>query len=216
VLELPFSADRRAPLRVLCLGAHSDDLEIGCGGTILRLVDAYPNASFRWIVLSAAGERQAEALAGAACFLAGAGAREVVVQTFRESFFPFAGERIKELFEGLKVGAAPDLVLTHYRHDLHQDHKLVSDLTWNTFRQSLILEYEVPKWDGDLGAPNCFVRLPAALVERKIRAICDTFSSQRGKAWFTPDTFRALMRLRGIEANAQFAEAFYARKVAVG
>lgn len=216
MLELPFGRDAGAPLRILCLGAHSDDIEIGCGGTILRLVRLYPAAAFRWIVLSAAGaEREGEAWAGAARFLAGAAEQAVVVRSFREGFFPFAGAALKEYFEEIKAEPDPDVIFTHYRSDRHQDHRLVGDLTWNTFRRSLILEYEIPKWDGDLGAPNGYVRLPEDVVEEKVRAICDTFASQRAKHWFTADTFRALMRLRGVEANARFAEAFYARKLAL-
>ena len=216
MIELPLQRDPDAPLKVLCLGAHSDDIEIGCGGTILRLTTLYPKASFHWIVFSAeSDERNGEALVGAGRFLAGAGRKDVVVKRFRESFFPHAGEEIKEYFEALKSAVVPDLVFTHFRFDLHQDHKVISDLTWNTFRGSLILEYEIPKWDGDLGAPNCFVRLTEEILERKIGAICETFASQRAKAWFTADTFRALARLRGIEANAQYAEAFYARKFVV-
>lgn len=214
MLELPLSRDPRAPLQILCLGAHSDDIEIGCGGTLLRLTRSYPAAAVRWIVFSAAGDaRREEALAGASRVLADAADQKVVVERFRESFFPFAGEQIKTYFEQLKSGAAPDVIFTHSRFDLHQDHKLLSDLTWNTFRSSLILEYEIPKWDGDLGTPNCYVRLPDEIVEEKIRLICETFTSQRTKPWFTADTFRALMRLRGVEANARFAEAFYARKL---
>ncbi|MFI5366014.1 MAG: PIG-L deacetylase family protein [Candidatus Binatia bacterium] len=217
VIELSLRRDPNAPLRILCLGAHSDDIEIGCGGTILRLTGLYPAASVHWIVLSADGEaRRDEALAGAGRFLERAAEQRVDVKQFRESFFPYAGERIKEYFESIKSGPDPDVIFTHYRNDLHQDHKLVSDLTWNTFRRSLILEYEIPKWDGDLGAPSCYVRLAEDIVERKIQCICETFASQRTKPWFTADTFRALMRLRGIEANTLFAEAFYARKLAVG
>jgi LmbE family N-acetylglucosaminyl deacetylase len=217
VIELPVLRDPQAPITILCLGAHSDDIEIGCGGTILRLTSLYQAASVHWIVFSSDGNgRRDEALTGANRFLERAASKQVVVQRFRESFFPYAGEQIKEYFEEIKAGVLPDLVFTHYRLDLHQDHKLISDLTWNTFRRALILEYEIPKWDGDLGRPNCYVRLPEDVVERKVRSICEIFASQRAKPWFTPDTFRSLMRLRGVEANAQFAEAFYARKLALG
>jgi LmbE family N-acetylglucosaminyl deacetylase len=213
VLELSLGTAASEGLRVLCLGAHSDDLEIGCGGTMLRLLAARPASAVRWIVLSAAGDREREARAGAEYFLAGAADTTVAVQQFRDGFFPFAGEAIKEYLESLKAAGEPDLVFTHYREDRHQDHKLLSDLTWQTFRRSLILEYEIPKWDGDLGVPNAFVTLSDALVERKIRAIIETFASQRTRPWFSDATFRSLMRLRGVEANAAFAEAFYARKL---
>jgi LmbE family N-acetylglucosaminyl deacetylase len=217
MIELPLRRDPSTPIEVLCLGAHGDDIEIGCGGTILRLTDAYPAASFRWVVFSGGDtERRAETLAGANLFLARAAAKHIVVEQFRESFFPYAGASIKEHFEQLKSGAVPDLVFTHYRFDLHQDHKLISDLTWNTFRSSLILEYEIPKWDGDLGTPNCYARLSEDIAERKIDSICATFRSQSAKHWFGADSFRALMRLRGIEANARYAEAFHARKLTLG
>jgi LmbE family N-acetylglucosaminyl deacetylase len=215
MLDLLLRRDARQPLQILCLGAHSDDIEIGCGGTILQLIRAYPAAQVRWVVLSAEDGRRDEALAGAARFLVGAAKSDVVVADFRAAFFPFDGDSIKEYVAQLRSGPDPDLIFTHYRLDRHQDHKLLSDLTWNIFRRSLILEYEIPKWDGDLGTPNCYVRLPDGVVEEKIRAICETFVSQRAKHWFTPDTFRALMRLRGVEANAPFAEAFYAHKLAL-
>ena len=215
--ELVLERDPHAPLNVLCLGAHSDDIEIGCGGTILRLTHRYEALSFRWVVFSSDGDgRRDEAIAGARLFLGRAAAKRVQIECFRENFFPFAGERIKERFEEIKSDFAPDLVFAHYRHDLHQDHRTIAELTWSTFRRSLILEYEIPKWDGDLGSPNCYVRIPEDLVELKIRSICDTFKTQSAKQWFTPDTFRALMRLRGIESNADFAEGFYARKLVVG
>jgi LmbE family N-acetylglucosaminyl deacetylase len=217
MLELALGHDPRAPLRILCLGAHSDDIEIGCGGALLHLLRHYPAASVRWVVFSAADDqRRDEALTGASRFLAGAAAREVRIERFRESFFPFAGEQIKECIEGLAAAPPPDLIFTHYRGDLHQDHRLLGELTWTAFRRSLILEYEIPKWDGDLGSPNCYVRLPPDIVEEKVLALSETFVSQRAKHWFTPETFRALMRLRGVEANAPFAEGFYARKLAIG
>jgi LmbE family N-acetylglucosaminyl deacetylase len=217
VRELPIQRDPQAPINLLCLGAHSDDIEIGCGATLLRLTELYRAATVRWIVFSAADDRRRdEAVAGANAFLARAADKDIVVKTFRNGFFPAAGEAIKEYFEAIKSGPDPDLIFTHYRHDLHQDHKLLSDLTWNTFRRSLILEYEVPKWDGDLGTPNCYVPVSDEIAEQKVRTICDVFASQRSKPWFTADTFRALMRLRGVESNARFAEAFYARKLALG
>jgi len=216
VLTLPWSRDPQQPLEILCLGAHSDDIEIGCGGTILHLTESYPAASVTWVVFSAAGVRRQEALAGADLFLQRAGEKRVVAHQFRESFFPYVGERIKESFEELKAGLEPDVVFTHFRDDLHQDHRVVSELTWNTFRSSLILEYEIPKWDGDLGKPNCYVPLSRVIVERKVDGLCKIFQSQSSKRWFSADTFRALMRLRGVESNAEFAEAFHARKLVIG
>ena len=218
MLELILKRDPQSALDVLCLGAHSDDIEIGCGGTILRLMRLYENASFTWVVCSSGADetREKEGIAGANLFLADAKQKRIIVERFRESFFPFAGEAIKETFERLKATVRPDLIFTHYRHDRHQDHRTIGDLTWNTFRGSLLLEYAIPKWDGDLGTPNCYVRIPDDLADRKVRSICETFASQRDKAWFTPDTFYGLMRLRGVESNAGFAEAFHARKLVLG
>ena len=200
---------------VLCLGAHSDDIEIGCGGTILKLARASTGLNVMWVVFSAASARASEAERSAATFLSGARRRKVVLKRFRASFFPYQGERVKKYFGQLKHSFQPDLVFTHYRHDLHQDHRTVSDLTWNTFRDHLILEYEVPKYDGDLGAPNVFVRLSEDLCRRKADYLCRFFQTQGNKHWFTKDTFLSLMRLRGIEcaSSTKYAEAFYCRKL---
>jgi LmbE family N-acetylglucosaminyl deacetylase len=217
MIELPLRRDPNTPLEILCLGAHSDDIEIGCGGTVLKLATSYPATVFRWVVFSCGDETRAnEARKGADLFLARVTKKRIDVEWFRESFFPYSGAPIKEYFEMIKSGPVPDLVFTHYRFDLHQDHKLISDLTWNTFRDSLILEYEIPKWDGDLGTPNCYVALGEDIVERKIASICDAFPSQAAKQWFGAETFRALMRLRGVEANTRYAEAFHARKLSLG
>jgi len=202
------------PLRVLCLGAHSDDLEIGCGGTMLWLARRYAPLSVDWVVLGADDAvRRAEAEAGAGAILAGAAERHVRIERFRDGFFPFVGAEIKEYFAALARDVAPDLVLTHQRHDLHQDHRLVAELTWQTFRRALVLEYEIPKWDGDLGAPSVYVPLPEDVVEAKLRILTATFASQRTKQWFDPETFRGLLRIRGVEAGAPYAEAFYGRKL---
>jgi LmbE family N-acetylglucosaminyl deacetylase len=212
-LELGFEGDR--PPRILCLGAHADDIEIGCGGTVLELVERYPAASFTWVVLSAGGERRREAAESADRFLAGAGAKAVVLRDFRDGFFPYCGAEIKGFFEELKAGPSPDLILTHHRGDLHQDHRLVCELTWNTFREHLILEYEIPKYDGDLGAPNAFVALAKRSCERKASYLLEHYASQRAKAWFSEETFLAVLRLRGIESRSGsgYAEGFYARKL---
>jgi LmbE family N-acetylglucosaminyl deacetylase len=202
-------------LEILCLGAHADDIEIGCGGTVLRLVDQFPTARFRWVVLSADDERTGEAERSAARFLAGAGKQDVRVERFRESYFPWLGADIKDYFGALRAEVDPDLILTHHRHDRHQDHRLVAELTWNTWRDHLILEYEIPKYEGDLGTPNVFVTLDEVTARRKIDGIIDGFPSQRKRAWFDADTFRAVLRLRGVESNApgRFAEAFHGSKV---
>lgn len=208
---------RDAPFRVLCLGAHADDIEIGCGGTLLKLAAARPQAAFHWVVFSADGEREQEARRGASLFLRGTCRHEVVVKQFRDGFFPYVGGEIKEYFEELKRQIVPDVIFTHYRGDRHQDHRVISELTWNTFRDHLILEYEIPKYDGDLGSPNCYVRLDDATSRLKTEYLVAAFTSQMGRRWFSADTFRGLMRVRGIEAGAPagYAEAFYAHKLAL-
>ncbi len=202
---------------VLCLGAHADDIEIGCGGTVLRLIEEHPGLEVRWVVFSGRGKRREEALESARAFTQGAARRRVIIEAFEDGFFPYRGEAIKRAFEGLKAKMDPDLVLTHHRDDLHQDHRLVSDLTWNTFRDHLVWEYEVPKYDGDLGMPNLYVALGEELAMRKVRDICRIFRTQAKKHWFSDDTFIGLMRLRGIECGpgTRHAEAFYARKLVV-
>jgi LmbE family N-acetylglucosaminyl deacetylase len=201
--------------RILCLGAHSDDIEIGCGGTILALLDQFAEVSVRWVVFSSDETRAQEARKSADAFLARAASRTVIVRDHRDGFFPFLGARIKEEFEALKRDFDPDLVFTHYRDDRHQDHRLVSDLTWNTFRDHLVLEYEIPKYDGDLGTPNLFVPIDEDICSRKVRNLVEHFRSQGGKRWFDEQTFLSLMRIRGMEANSptRYAEAFYCRKV---
>jgi LmbE family N-acetylglucosaminyl deacetylase len=207
VLKLGLPGGR---LRVLAIGSHADDIEIGCGGTLLRLARE-SELDLHWVVLSATGERADEARASAEAFGA-----EPDVQGFRDAFFRY-GPEVKEFFEELKGRFEPDLVLTHHGADRHQDHRLVSELTWNTFRDHLILEYEIPKYDGDLGAPNVFFELGEEAARRKVELLLESFPSQRGKRWFTEDLFLGLMRIRGMECNSPsgLAEAFYARKLAV-
>jgi LmbE family N-acetylglucosaminyl deacetylase len=215
VLGLSLTRDQDTPLRVLALGAHPDDIEIGCGGTILRLVAEHPGLAVDWVVLSGHGERATEAADGAAAFLDGAAEARVRVERFRDGFFPYTGGAVKELFERLKDEVDPDLILTHRLEDRHQDHRLVAELTWNTFRDHLVLEYEIPKYEGDLGHPGLFVPLAPELCERKVELLRKCFPSQSGRAWFSDDTFWALLRLRGVESNAptRYAEAFQARKL---
>jgi LmbE family N-acetylglucosaminyl deacetylase len=215
MIRLALIEPREDALEVLCLGAHPDDIEIGCGGTVLRLVEEFPNARFHWVVLSSNDVRATEAEAAADHFLTDAGKQDIRIERFRESYFPWVGAEIKDYLEELRRTMDPDLILTHHRHDRHQDHRLVAELTWNTWRDHLILEYEIPKYDGDLGSPNVFVALDDATARRKVDGILDHFPSQHGRAWFDADMFRALLRLRGMEANApgRFAEGFYGSKV---
>jgi LmbE family N-acetylglucosaminyl deacetylase len=207
--------DGSGPKKILVLGAHADDIEIGCGGTILRLLEENPATDVYWVVMGATGPRRTEAIQSANLFLANAQRKEIVVKEFRDGYFPYIGTEIKDFFEELKRKYLPDLILTHYRGDLHQDHRLVSELTWNTFRNHLILEYEIVKYDGDLGAPNFFVHLPESIAHKKIQTIVGCFNSQRGKSWFTEDVFSSILRLRGVESNApeKYAEAYYCRKI---
>lgn len=204
-----------SPLRVLCLGAHSDDLEIGCGGTILKLTDGEAPLDVTWIVFSANEQRRREATESANVFLGRAAKRDVLVERFRDGFFPYIGGEIKEYFEALKKRVSPDLIFTHYRHDLHQDHRVISELTWNTFRNHLILEYEIPKYDGDMGSPNAFVELDEPISRRKIDTILASFQTQENRHWFSEDLFLSILRLRGMECAAPsgYAEAFYCRKM---
>jgi LmbE family N-acetylglucosaminyl deacetylase len=206
---------RRDGYRVLALGAHADDIEIGCGGTILHLVEHGLVAAAAWVVFSGAGERAGEAQASGEAFLEGVQERKIMVHAFRDGFFPYNGSAIKETFERLKREVDPDLVLTHRGDDAHQDHRLVAELTWNTFRNHLILEYEIPKYDGDMGRPNLFVPLDEPVYRRKIELLRKLFPSQHRKPWFTEDTFLALMRLRGMESSSpsRYAEGFHCRKV---
>jgi LmbE family N-acetylglucosaminyl deacetylase len=206
------------PLRVLCLGAHADDLEIGCGGTMLKLTRSGRPVSVTWVVWSGEGRREQEARESAEIFLERAKTREVIVHSFRDGFFPSQSAAIKECFEGLKQRGPVDLVLTHHRGDLHQDHRLIAELTWNTFRHHLVLEYEIPKYDGDFGSPNVFVDLDEDLARRKAETIMRVFGSQAGRQWFSEDLFMSVLRIRGMEcaAASRYAEGFYCRKALLG
>lgn len=215
MLRTIFDNPPEHPFKVLCLGAHSDDIEIGCGGTILRLIDEIPQLQVYWVVFSANGDREEEAKKSAELFLADVTEKKVVTKNFRDGFFPYNGAQIKDYFEELKSQISPDLIFTHYRNDRHQDHRLIEELTWNTFRNHLILEYEIPKYDGDLGRPNYFVRLNEEIATKKIDYLHKVFATQRGKYWFNEDLFKALMNLRGVEArsSSNYAEGFYAYKL---
>jgi LmbE family N-acetylglucosaminyl deacetylase len=215
MLEISLNLRQHPAAQILCLGAHSDDIEIGCGGTILKLIGQYPNLRVYWVVLGATDQRAKEAFDSANCFLSAIKDKQIQIKGFRDGFFPYVGADIKAYFEELKAAVLPSLIFTHARHDLHQDHRLISELTWNTFRDHLILEYEIPKYDGDLGQPNLYVSLSEAICAQKVRHLGEHFRTQTNKDWFSDDTFQALMRLRGVESRAphRFAEAFYCRKL---
>ncbi len=211
----PFRFADGAPGRILCLGAHSDDIEIGCAGTVLKLLGENPGIEVHWVVFSAGATRAAEAKAAAGRVLARAADSDVIVHDFRDGYFPSQHADIKDAFEALKGRVDPDVIFTHARDDLHQDHRVINELTWNTFRRHLVLEYEVPKWDGDIGRPNCYVHLSEDVVAEKVAILESCFASQAGRHWFGESIFRGIMRIRGMECNAPsgYAEAFYGRKI---
>jgi len=212
---LKLSLGATSSYKVLALGCHADDIEIGCGGTLLHLIEELPSVDITWVVLGARGARGEEAQRSAEAFLEKAQKQRIVVRDFRDGFFPHDGGPVKDFFEELKADLSPDVIFTHYRHDLHQDHRLACELTWNTWRNHLILEYEIPKYDGDLGSPNVFFHLSEAITTRKVENLLTHFGTQRDRHWFTEDLFRAVLRIRGMESNSPttYAEAFYGRKV---
>lgn len=215
MINLKLGRTTNESLQILCLGCHSDDIEIGCGGTILRLAEEYPGCVFYWVVFSAIGVRAEEARRAAELFVGSERLKEALLKTFPDGFMPYVGADVKIFFEELKQSVSPDLIFTHNRKDVHQDHRLISELTWNTFRDHLILEYEIPKYDGDMGQPCMFVPLREDICQKKVSYLMDVFQSQHCKRWFQHETFRSLMRLRGMECNASsgYAEAFYCRKL---
>ena len=215
--KLRFGEKNGAPLTLLFLGAHSDDIEIGCGGTVLRGLNELNIKQVWWVIFSGGDQRAEEARQSAELFLTGTQENKVVIHSFTDGFFPYSGAGIKDSFEELKRVASPDVIFTHYRNDLHQDHRLISDLTWNTFRDHMILEYEVIKYDGDLGNPNFFVHLAEDGCRKKLKNIERCFKTQSSRQWFAADTFWSLLRIRGIESNApeKYAEGFYCRKIVV-
>ena len=203
--------------RVLCLGAHSDDIEIGCGGTILRMIEEAKNVEFYWLVFSSNPKRAEEAERSAKAFLRGVRRKTIIVKSFRDGFLPYIGAPVKEIFEEIKTTFSPDLVFTHFRDDLHQDHRLICELTWNTFRNHFILEYEIPKYDADLCSPNFFVPLSNSQARKKVNGLLKYFGTQRNKQWFSEDLFYSLMRVRSIEiaGETKYAEGFHCRKACV-
>lgn len=215
MLEIDFNlAGGRAPA-LLFIGAHADDIEIGCGGTVVELLRRLPGTQVHWVVLSSENGRDREARKAARALLKGAGSVDLRIEAFRGAYFPAQFADLKDYFESLKRAVQPDAVFCHCRDELHQDHRIVGELAWNTFRDHLILEYEIPKYDGGLGTPQLYVPLSAATMKRKLAVLMASFPSQQGKSWFTPETFQGLARLRGVECNASsgYAEAFYTRKL---
>lgn len=210
---LNFLLNNSKPLNILCLGAHCDDIEIGAGGTLLKIFDRYKIQSVKWVVFSSNETRKIEAVTSATEFLKNTENSDIIVNSYRDGFLPFLAAEVKDKFEELKNSFLPDLIFTHYRDDRHQDHRLVSDLTWNTWRNHTILEYEIPKYDGDLGIPNFYVPLEEAYINRRNAILMKAFVSQREKHWFDDATFKALPRLRGMESATLYAEAYYARKI---
>jgi LmbE family N-acetylglucosaminyl deacetylase len=209
LLKFDFFGENKKPI-VLCLGAHPDDIEIGCGGTLLNLSQKMPGAQFYWVIFSGNEQRRKEAILSANSLVPKC---NLILKNFRESYFPFIGSEIKDYLEQLK-DISPDIIFTHFREDLHQDHKVLSNLTWNTFRDNLILEYEIPKFEGDLVTPNLYVPLPNEIISKKIAVIIEAFKSQKANTWFTEETFRAILRIRGIECNSHgYAEGFHVRKM---
>jgi LmbE family N-acetylglucosaminyl deacetylase len=213
MLKLNLFGENKKP-KILCLGAHCDDIEIGCGGTLLRLIREVPDAQICWVVFSGNEERRREAQKSAQVLLEKVTTKTVDIQNFRESYFPFVGDQIKDYFEQIS-NFSPDLIFTHCEKDAHQDHRLISSLTWNTFRNNLVLEYEIPKYDADLGTPNVYFTLSKADVELKVTHLLGHFKSQSLRQWFDSETFKAIMRIRGLEINSssKYAEAFYSRKI---
>jgi len=215
MIHLNLDTGKKTALQVLCLGCHSDDIEIGCGGAILRLAQEYLDCTFHWVVFSAPGVREAEAKRATELFVRPEQLKGPLLKSFPDGFMPFVGEEVKSVFEELKREISPDLIFTHNRRDAHQDHRLIAELTWNTFRDHMVLEYEIPKYDGDMGQPSVFVPLEMEVCQKKVRYIMEAFQSQHQRRWFQPETFLSLMRLRGMECNAAsgYAEAFYCRKL---
>jgi LmbE family N-acetylglucosaminyl deacetylase len=218
MLDLSLSVSKGVPLKALFLGAHSDDIEIGCGATIRQWLSAGVSLDATWVVLCAEGDRAEEARRSAEDFLRGAAGSRVVIGGFRDSFLPYVGSAVKDFYEALKSHPAPDVIFTHQRQDLHQDHRLACELTYNTFRDHQVFEYEIPKWDGDTGTPNAFVRVNESVAGQKVDLVMKHFGTQRGKDWFDRETFLGLMRLRGMECRApeRYAEGFYVHKAVIG
>ena len=215
MLPLTFGTEIRSALEVLCIGAHCDDIEIGCGGTVLAIQRRYARCKVHFLVLTSTPARRAEATAAAKALVKRSARGQVRICEMPDGLLPAHFVAVKAEFERMKKMVNPDLVLTHHALDRHQDHSLISHVTWQTFRDHLIWEYEIPKFDGDLVTPNMYVPLPSALAARKIALVMRTFSSQLSKPWFKAENLEATMRLRGLESRSRsgYAEAFHCRKL---
>jgi LmbE family N-acetylglucosaminyl deacetylase len=215
MLKIEFEG--KSPKNILCLGAHCDDIEIGCGGAILKFIQEMKDIKVHWVVFSSDDCRKKEAILSAEEFLKNVNYSNIKINNFRNSYFPYAGAEIKEYFETLKKNISPDIIFTHCRGDLHQDHRVINELTWNTFRNHLIMEYEIAKYDADLGSPNVFVSLDENICGQKINIISRHFKSQADKTWFSEDMFLSVMRIRGMESNSPsgYAEGYYCRKLSL-
>lgn len=212
MLKLEFPKNIKS---VLCIGAHADDIEIGCGATILKLLSNMKGIKVDWLVCCSDPIRQQEARLSAQNFLQHAGSVNVIIHDFQDGYLPAQFSGLKDEFENLKAKINPDIIFTHYKNDYHQDHRIVSELTWNTFRDHLVLEYEIPKYDGDINNPNLYSVIQKKEVEQKIKIILESFQSQVNKQWFNESLFRSLLRLRGMECSDTYAEAFYCRKASI-
>ncbi len=210
---LTFKPGTDQKLNILCLGAHCDDIEIGAGATLLRLFKEYKINKVVWGVFTSDEIRKREAESSAGCFLSGITDREIIIHKFRDGFLPYQAFEVKEHFERLKRVFEPDIIFTHYRNDFHQDHRLINELTWNTWRNNTILEYEITKYDGDLGNPNLYIPVDEEDIDLRNQFLRENFVSQQDKHWFDENTFRSLARIRGVESATRFAEAFYMRKM---
>jgi LmbE family N-acetylglucosaminyl deacetylase len=212
---LNLTLDNKLPINILCLGAHCDDIEIGAGGTLLKLLAKYNINSVKWVVFTSNEVRKKEALCSAKQFLEGSKNNDIIIETFQDGYLPSQIEQIKPFFENLKTHYSPDIIFTHFSLDKHQDHRTINQLTWNTWRDHFILEYEIGKYDGDLGQPNIYVPLDREIVEKRNSIILKSFESQNAKHWFDDEGFKALLRLRGIESATYYAESFYAKKAII-
>jgi LmbE family N-acetylglucosaminyl deacetylase len=215
MIKTTFSLPGNKGMNILLLGAHCDDIEIGCGGTILKMIADYNISEVKWVVFASNETRQEEAIRSGQQFLANVKNADLQVYSYTDGYLPTVWSDIKDEFENIKKSFSPDIIFTHYRDDLHQDHRVVNELTWNTFRNHQILEYEIPKYDGDLGNPNLFVSLEEDQAKHKREIIFNSFKSQLNKQWFDEELLNAMMRIRAVEcaSDTKFAEAFYARKI---